>query len=105
MEKEIKLVEENVKPIFEEIKQLVNSSRERVYTTVNTEMLKLYWNIGKSIMNIQHGEERAIYGDAVLQKLSDKLTDEFGKGFSKRNLERMRKFYNIFKDSPMVSRR
>ena len=47
------LVEENVKPIFEEIKKLVNSSRERVYTAVNTEMLNLYWNIGKIIMEIQ----------------------------------------------------
>ena len=50
MEKEIKLIEENVNPIFEEIKILVNSSRERVYSAVNTEMLNLYWNIGKIIM-------------------------------------------------------
>ena len=44
-------------------------------------------------MEIQQGDERASYGDAVLDKLSCKLTNEFGKGFSKRNLERMRKFY------------
>ncbi len=44
-------------------------------------------------MEIQQGDERASYGDAVLDKLSQKLTNEFGKGFSKRNLERMRKFY------------
>ena len=95
MEKE--LIEENVKPIFEEIKSLVNSSRERVYTTVNTEMLNLYWNIGKIIMEIQQGNERASYGEAVLKKLSDKLTNEFGKGFSIINLRRMRKFYGLFK--------
>ena len=56
-------------------------------------MLSLYWNIGRAIMEIQQGDERASYGDAVLDKLSCKLTNEFGKGFSKRNLERMRKFY------------
>ncbi len=72
------------------------NSRNKVYQTVNTEMLNLYWNIGKAIMEIQQGDERASYGDAVLEKLSRKLTNEFGKGFSKRNLERMRKFYICF---------
>ena len=81
------LVEENVKPIFEEIKNLVNSSRERVYTAVNTEMLNLYWNIGRIIMRIQEGKERAIYGEAVLQKLSEKLTNEFGKGIISQKLK------------------
>ena len=53
-----------------------------VDSAVNTEMLNLYWNIGKVIMEIQQGDERAAYGDAVLDKLSQKLTNEFGKGFS-----------------------
>ena len=82
--------------IFDNIKELVISSRNKVYSVVNTEMLNLYWNIGKAIMNIQQGDERANYGDYVLEKLSEKLTAEFGKGFSKRNLERMRKFYIYF---------
>lgn len=78
---------------FNEIKGLVINSRKKVYTAVNTEMLNLYWNIGKIIMIIQKGDERATYGDAVLDKLSLKLTKEFGKGFSSRNLRTMRKFY------------
>lgn len=78
---------------FNEIKGLVINSRKKVYTAVNTEMLNLYWNIGKIIMTIQKGDERATYGDAVLDKLSLKLTKEFGKGFSSRNLRTMRKFY------------
>ena len=82
--------------IFDNIKELVISSRNKVYSVVNTEMLNLYWNIGKVIMDIQQGDERANYGDYVLEKLSEKLTAEFGKGFSKRNLERMRKFYIYF---------
>ena len=39
--------------IFDNIKELVINSRNRVYSTVNTEMLNLYWNIGKIIMEIQ----------------------------------------------------
>ena len=82
--------------IFDNIKDLVINSRNKVYQTVNTEMLNLYWNIGKAIMEIQQGDERASYGDAVLEKLSEKLTNEFGKGFSSRNLRTMRKFYIIY---------
>lgn len=87
---------ENVDSVFNTIKELVVNSRSRVYNVVNTEMLNLYWNIGKIIMMIQEGDERAAYGETVLDKLSQKLTAEFGKGFSKRNLERMRKFYLYF---------
>ena len=103
MSKNLSLTNENINPIFEEIRDLINNSRNRVYSTVNTEMLNLYWNIGKIIMEIQQGNERASYGDSVLNKLSQKLTAEFGKGFSKRNLERMRKFYIFFPIATTVS--
>lgn len=85
-----------INSIFDSIKNLVINSRNKVYHTVNTEMLNLYWNIGKVIMEIQQGDERASYGDAVLDKLSQKLNNEFGKGFSSRNLRTMRKFYLIY---------
>lgn len=86
----------NIDSLFDNIKDMVINSRNRVYSTVNTEMLNLYWNIGKTIMEIQKGDERATYGDAVLDKLSQKLTNEFGKGFSSRNLRTMRKFYLMY---------
>ena len=95
--KEINLYDENeINSIYGNIKELVINSRNRVYSAVNTEMLNLYWNIGKIIMEIQQGDERASYGEAVLEKLSEKLTREFGKGFSIINLRRMRKFYCLF---------
>ena len=47
-------------------------------------------------MEIQQGDERASYGDAVLEKLSKKLTKEFGKDFSSRNLQTMRNFYLMY---------
>ena len=96
MSNDLSSIDNNINPIFEEIRDLINNSRNRVYSVVNTEMLNLYWNIGKVIMEIQQGNERASYGDAVLQKLSEKLTNEFGKGFSARNLRTMRKFYLMY---------
>ena len=95
--------ETEINNIYNNIKELVISARNKVYTTVNIEMLNLYWNIGKIIMDIQKGDKRASYGDAILDKLSKKLTNEFGKGFSKRNLERMRKFYISFPIATTVS--
>lgn len=96
MNNELIYKDNEVNNIFNNIKDLVINSRNKVYHTVNTEMLNLYWNIGKVIMEIQQGDERASYGDTVLDKLSKKLTNEFGKGFSKKNLERMRKFYLMY---------
>ncbi len=103
MNKELTKNDNEINNIFDNIKELVISSRNKVYQTVNTEMLNLYWNIGKAIMEIQQGDERANYGDAVLEKLSKRLTNEFGKGFSKRNPERMRKFYIYFPIATTVS--
>ena len=50
----------------------------------------------RAIIEIQQGDERTGLGDAVLDKLSQKLTNEFGKGFSSRNLRTMRKFYLMY---------
>lgn len=63
-----------INDIFDNIRDLVINSRNKIYSAVNIEMINLYWNIGKVIMEIQLGDERASYGDAVLDKLSQKLT-------------------------------
>ena len=96
IDNKIVIDDNGINDIFSNIKELVTISRNKIYTTVNTEMLNLYWNIGKMIMEIQQGDERASYGNMVLEKLSLRLTGEFGKGFSIINLRRMRKFYCLF---------
>ncbi len=88
--------EHEINNVFDNIKELVIKSRNKVYRTVNTEMLNPYWNIGAAIMKIQKEDERASYGNAILDKLSQRLTSEFGKVFSSRNLRTMRKFYLIY---------
>ena len=103
MDKNLINNDNEINHIFDNIKELVINSRNKVYSTINTEMLNLYWNIGKAIMEIQQGDERASYGETVLEKLSKKLTDEFGKGFSIINLRRMRKFYCLIEKMATVS--
>jgi len=95
-EKEIIINKNEAEMYFKDIKKLIIDSRNNIYRTVNVEMLSLYWNIGKIIMEIQEGKERASYGEKILENVSIKLTEEFGKGFSKRNLRRMRRFYCLF---------
>jgi len=89
---------ENINNIYENIKILINNSKENVYRVVNTEILNLYWNIGKIIVDIQDGKNRAKYGDKILENLSLKLTNEFGNGFYSKNLRRMRQFYLMFQN-------
>jgi len=93
-----------VKEIYGDIKQLIDNSRENIYQTVNTEMIKLYWSIGKRIMDIQRGNERAEYGKELLKRVSEQLVQEYGRGFSVDNLERMRKFYSLYPKTATLSR-
>ena len=92
------MIEEKIKDIevnelYNNIKELVEQSRNRVYRTVNVEMINLYWNIGKMIVEKQEGNKRAKYGDLLIEEISKKLKKHFGKGFSIQNLRRMRQFY------------
>jgi predicted nuclease of restriction endonuclease-like (RecB) superfamily len=65
--------------------------------TINTTMVCTYFEIGRMIVEEeQNGKERAEYGKQLLKGLSEQLTNEFGKGFSVENLDRMRKFYKTY---------
>ena len=85
--------EREIDNLYNNIKILIEESRNRVYKTVNTEMINLYWNIGKMIIEKQGGNNRAKYGDLLIEGISKKLTEKYGKGFSIQNLRRMRQFY------------
>ncbi len=91
---------------YDEIKQILQNAKNKVYQTINTTMTHTYWQIGKRIVEEeQGGEKRAKYGKELLKNLSIELTKEFGKGFSVDNLEKMRRFYLAFSKSETVSRK
>ncbi|MCM1386131.1 MAG: PDDEXK nuclease domain-containing protein [Bacillus sp. (in: Bacteria)] len=80
--------------MINEIRELLVSARQRVAIQVNTELLSTYWNIGRIIVEYeQKNKERADYGKQTLKQLSKELTQEFGKGFSRSNLQNMRAFF------------
>ena len=77
-----------------EIRELLEKSRKNIAQQVNTELLTTYWNIGRIIVEYeQQSQLRAEYGRQTLKELSKELTREFGKGFSRSNLQNMRAFY------------
>ncbi len=82
--------------LYHDIKHILESARAKAYSAVNFAMVEAYWNIGKSIVERQGGDERAEYGTGLLKALSIQLTTEFGKGFTEANLKNMRQFYLSF---------
>lgn len=90
--------------IYQEIKELLYSAKNRVYQTINTTMTQTYFQIGKRIIEEeQGGETRAKYGSSLLKNLSSELIKEFGKGYSEQNLKNMRQFYLIYQKRQTVS--
>lgn len=80
--------------IYESIRAALADARTRAFNAINSAMVTAYWEIGREIAEAVG--DRAEYGKQLLQYLSEKLTDEFGKGFTERNLRFMRQFYQTF---------
>ena len=92
------------KDIYQEIHDLLYKAKQNIISNVNYTMTKTYFLIGKRIVEEeQNGNKRAEYGKKLMKTLSEKLTKEFGKGFSQRNLEQMRTFYLRYSISQTVS--
>lgn len=80
--------------LIREVRDLIRSARKAVLQSVDLIQVLTNFEIGRRIVeHEQGGAERAVYGKALLKELSSKLTIEFGRGFSRSNLEYMRKFY------------
>lgn len=87
---------------FTDIIHLIKQSRSKAIAAVNTEMINLYWNIGQYIHN---RIETAQWGKSVVKELADFLqkSEPDLKGFSDKNLWRMKQFYQTYKAFPKLS--
>ena len=80
--------------VYDRIRQILESARANVARSVNTAQVVANWLIGREIVEEeQRGQRRAGYGEALLRDLSARLTKEYGKGFSLRNVEQFRSFF------------
>ncbi len=85
--------------IFEKVSEIINQSRQSVANAINTELVLLYWNIGRIIKIEILQNEKAEYGTQKIESLSSKLVAEYGRGYSTRNLFNMIKFYEFLRTS------
>ena len=91
------LSQTRVDAIYQRIAEQMQSSRNNVIRSINTAMVYTYWQIGKEIAEEElQGKKRAGYGEELIEKLSERLTADFGKGFTSTNLKYMKLFYLAF---------
>lgn len=80
--------------LFDRVATILDEARSRVVRSVNSEMVLAYWHIGRELVeHLQRGGTRADYGNQLVEALSKRLTERFGRGFSTTNLRYFRSFY------------
>lgn len=85
--------------LFERVSLIIESARGIINRTVNYEMVRAYWLIGKEIINEeQKGQSRAEYGKKIIEKLSNRLSEKYGTGWSSSHLWHLRQFYMLYKN-------
>jgi hypothetical protein len=95
---------DSLKGLLTEVRQLIQSARRGVATVVDTFQVMTNFEIGRRIVeHEQKGSKRAAYGSELLKELSARLTEEFGRGFSRSNLEYMRKFFLEWESRVQIS--
>ena len=94
---DIEIVATTEDALFKQVATLIEESRKHVAKAVNTAMVYTYYGVGQYIVDYeQGGNYRAAYGKGVLARLSAKLTNKYGRGWSVETLTKCRKFYNIY---------
>ncbi|MBE3088060.1 MAG: DUF1016 family protein [Chloroflexi bacterium] len=90
-------------PLLDDLRRMIEETRQGVAATVNAALTLLYWRIGKRINEEILKGERAEYGEQIVSTLSRLLITEYGSGFSAKNIHHMMRFFEAFPDEPLVS--
>ena len=94
----------NIMPLVDDLRQIINQTRNRVAVNVNAELTLMYWHIGERINREVLGNERAEYGKQIVLTVSRQLQSEYGdKGFEPRTIRRMMQFASLFPDLQIVT--
>jgi predicted nuclease of restriction endonuclease-like (RecB) superfamily len=90
-------------PLFQEIRQLIDSAKQRAAIAINAEITLLYWQIGHRIQTEILQGQRAGYGKQIIATLSQQLTQTYGKGWGEKQLRHCLHFAETFPDERIVS--
>lgn len=104
MSKKLDLIKSAPQPValLADVRQLILAARESVARAVNTSLVILYWQIGQRIRKDILQDKRAEYGEQIVHALSEQLTFEFGRGFTRTNMFNMVRFAETFPDAKIV---
>jgi len=92
-----------IQDLLGDLRALILDARRRVAVAANSELIAMYWQVGRRIrVDLLH-EERARYGEQIVATVSQQLTEEFGRGFSRPNVYRMIRFAEAFPEEEIVS--
>jgi DUF1016 N-terminal domain len=87
-------VDRSYSQLLTELADPLEQARKYSARSVNAIMTRTYWEVGRRIVDHeQQGKKRAVYGEALIERLGLDLTAKFGRGFSQSNLWQMRDFY------------
>ena len=92
----------DVVTLLGDLRQLINEARERAAVAVNRELTLMHWHIGDRIRRDILQEERAPYGERIVQSVVAQLSAEYGRGFGRTNLLYMIQFAEVFPDLKIV---
>ena len=81
---------------YEKINQMIINSKTNIIRNINHEMVELYYNIGQAINELIDEYNLEKSQNEIIKSFSNKLTKEFGQGFSVPSLKKMKKFYQVF---------
>ena len=82
-----------------DVRSIIERGRQQAYAAVGQAAIATYWNVGRRIVEEeQHGEARAEYGSQLIPMLAERLTQEYGNGYGRRNLAYYRQLYLMFSD-------
>ena len=86
----------DIENIYQDIRNKIILAREKMFKHIDTTMTEVYWYVGKITYELSENSTKASYGKNVINVLSNRLTNEFGSGFSPVSLRRMRRFYEFY---------
>lgn len=89
--------------LFDDIKELIEQTKQNVAVTVNSALSMMYWTIGKKINDDILKNRRADYGKEIVVTVSRELVQEFGNGYSYSSLTRMMKFANLLDENNVAT--
>ena len=97
VKKEVALPDSELLTLADRIVRVIEESRLALAISINETMKRTYWRIGQHIVEFeQQGNARAKYGTSLLANLSKILRAKVGRGYSRPNLNNMRKFYLMY---------